>query len=212
MVLFSIMNKFGRLLRRKRTRRAVISGLVITVFTLGAFGVVYANMRTTIPPEAYTPLLETVAKGESNGNYNAYFGNSINSEVRFTEMPISEVLKWQEAYVSSGSYSNAVGRYQIIGPTLEGLVKQHNIDPQAIFDEAMQDSLAIKLMERRGSVEYVEKKLSREQFAASLAREWAALPKVVGENPEESYYAHDGVNKSRVAVDEIFQAIAQLEV
>jgi conjugal transfer mating pair stabilization protein TraG len=170
------------------------------------------DASATIPPATYTPLLNTIAKGESNGNYNAYFGHSDNTTILFTEMTIAQVLKWQEDYVNGGSYSSAVGRYQIVRPTLAGLVKRHSIDLNAKYDEAMQDNLAIKLLERRGSVDYFEKKLTREQFAANLAQEWAALPKIIGENPEESYYAKDGVNKSRVTMAEIFQALASLEV
>jgi conjugal transfer mating pair stabilization protein TraG len=169
------------------------------------------DRKTTIPPEAYAPLLETIAKGESNGNYNAYFGEPGNSEVRFTEMPVGEVLQWQDEYVKQGNYSSAVGRYQFIRPTLAGLVKQNKIDLSARFDETMQDRLAIKLMERRGSRAYYDKVLTREQFAANLAKEWAALPKVLGDNPEQSYYADDGVNKSRISIPEVFQALTSLE-
>jgi muramidase (phage lysozyme) len=164
-----------------------------------------------IPPEAYTPLLEVVAKVESNGNYNAYFGNSSNTTTRFTDMSIAEVLAWQDEYVRQGSYSSAVGRYQIINTTLVGLVKEHDIALDERFDEAMQDRLAIKLMERRGSRAYFADAISREQFAANLAQEWAALPKVIGENPERSFYADDGVNKSRVSIVEILRVLAGLK-
>jgi muramidase (phage lysozyme) len=122
------------------------------------------------------------------------------------------VMHWQQEYVRQGSVSSAVGRYQIVRPTLTGLVARLKLDPNARFDEAMQDRLAIALLERRGAVEYVEKKLSREQFAANLAKEWAALPKVAGDKPGESYYADDGINQSRVSIDEIYQALAGLRI
>lgn len=175
-------------------------------------GVYYQSMTPkSIDPAAYTPLLNTIAKGESNGNYNAYFGHADNTSVRFTDMTIAEVLKWQEDYVKQGSPSSAVGKYQIIRPTLQGLVKQLDMPPDTRFNEATQDQMAIALLERRGARAYLSKEMTREQFAANLAKEWAALPRVVGENPEESYYAHDGLNKSQIGISEIFDALATLE-
>jgi len=168
-------------------------------------------MPVKIDPTAYTPLLATIAKGESNGNYNAYFGNAANATLRFTEMPVGQVLQWQEEYVRQGSPSSAVGKYQIIRPTLAGLVQQLGVDAEARFDEAMQDRMAIALLERRGAHAYIEKALSREAFAANLAKEWAALPKGAGPDAAESYYAHDGINKSRVTLDEIYAALAAFE-
>jgi len=198
-----------RRVARKTTPR---SALIVTCFILLAGIIVYKQaMPTNVDPTAYTPILNTIARGESKGNYNAYFGNVTNSTVRFTEMPVAAVLQWQEAYVQQGSPSSAVGKYQIVRPTLAGLVQQLGIDPQTRFDEALQDRMAIALLERRGALDYVDKKLTREQFAANLAKEWAALPRVIGDDPAESYYAHDGLNKSQISPDEIFNALAMLE-
>lgn len=194
-------------LRRKLRKKRTKAGLVLaSLFVVTAF-FVYQSAQTKIDPMVYQPLLTTIAKGESKGNYNAYFGNIRNDTVRFTDMTIAEVMQWQEQYVREGSISSAVGKYQIIRPTLNGLVQQHGIDVHARFDEAMQDHLAVLLLERRGAVAFVEKKISREQFAANLAKEWASLPRITGPNPHESYYAHDGVNKAFVTSDEVFAAL-----
>jgi conjugal transfer mating pair stabilization protein TraG len=185
--------------------------VAVVAYIVGVAAVTNHFTQPTIPLETYSPLLEIVAKGESNGNYSAYFGNGPNTEIRFTEMTIREVSAWQAEYVRKGSYSSAVGRYQIINTTLAGLVKEHDIGLDERFDEAMQDRLAIKLLERRGSRAYFAGAISREQFAANLAQEWAALPKVIGDNPERSYYADDGVNKSRVSIAEILGVLASLK-
>lgn len=153
-------------------------------------------------------LLNTIAKVESQHNYNAYFGNSGNASVIFTEMTVNEVLAWQKQFVEQGSPSSAVGRYQFIDSTLQGLVRQLKIDGNTKFDEALQDRLAVALLERRGIREYVDNKISREEFAHRLSKEWAALPKATGENPEQSYYAGDGLNKAQVSVDEVLTSIA----
>jgi muramidase (phage lysozyme) len=187
-------------------------GLIALLLALLIIVVTYnQSMTTRITPAAYSPLLATIAKGESKGNYNAHFGNAANTDIRFTEMSLAKVLQWQDAYAAQGNPSNAVGKYQIIKPTLAGLINELGLDMQLPFDQAIQDRMAIALLERRGAVEYVGKKLSREQFAANLAREWAALPKVLGSNPEESYYAHDGLNKSQISIPEIYDALAFLE-
>ena len=165
-----------------------------------------------IDPSAFRPLLEVIARGESNGNYNAYFGNPSNTKVKFNSMSVDEVMAWQNSYVAQGSPSSAVGRYQIINNTLSGLVDQLGLAGSEKFDEDMQDTMATALLERRGARDYVNNRISREQFAANLAKEWAALPKVIGDNPEESHYASDGLNKSRVAVSEIIGAIKRVDI
>jgi len=203
------LRKLKRSWRRASTKNKAI------IVSLGAVAVLIlvANLdsSTSIHPAAYKPLLETIAKGESNGNYNAYFGSSKNSEIKFTKMSIRQVLDWQAEYVNNGSPSNAVGKYQIIRPTLEGLVEQLQLDLDQAFDEATQDMLAITLLERRGSIDYVAGKLTTEQFAANLAKEWAALPKVTGHNPVQSYYAGDGLNRSLISVDEILLAVQRFK-
>jgi hypothetical protein len=194
----------------KRGLRGKAPVLVVLVFIfVGIF--VYAtymqNKRLTVDPATYAPLLQLIAKVESKGNYNAYFGNASNSSINFTAMSIAEVMKWQADHVSQGNLSSAVGRYQIVDKTLSGLVRQLGIDTNQMFDQAMQDQLAIALLERRGAESYINKELTRDQFAANLAKEWAALPKVIGEKPGASYYAGDGLNKSLVSVNEVMKAI-----
>jgi len=190
------LRKFKKYLRRTFTRR---NAMLVGIFIL-ALVVLWAIMhpRNAIAPEAYNPLLEVIAKGESQGNYNAYFGNVANKEIDFTSMTIADVLAWQERFVAEGKASSAVGRYQIIRPTLLGLVKELRLTTQEKFDKPLQDKLAISLMERRGAVNFVKNKLSAEEFAHQLSKEWAALPKVLGDMPESSYYAGDGLNRSLI--------------
>ncbi len=198
-----------RYFKRWQKRNKFKLTVLIVLFLSAAFA--YAgymgNQRLSVNPKSYTPLLNLIGKGESNGNYNAYYGNPRNTEIKFTDMSISAVMRWQKEYVATGSPSSAVGRYQIISGTLQGLVTQLNLDMNQKFDEQTQDAMAIALLERRGSIEYVNQELSKEDFAANLAKEWAALPKVIGENPEQSYYANDGLNKSRIESRAVLRAI-----
>lgn len=159
-------------------------------------------------PDIYTTdLLNTIAKAESNGNYNAYFGNSGNASVMFTSMTVDEVLAWQAEFIAAGNASSAVGRYQFIDGTLRGLIDRLRIDGDETFGPALQDRLAVALLERRGLREYVEGTISRDDFAHNLSKEWAALPTVIGETPSASFYADDGLNTARLSVDEIFKSI-----
>jgi conjugal transfer mating pair stabilization protein TraG len=204
--------KWIRMLKRHGHKIATYGLAALALVTMLA-GIMYKqSTTTTIDPAAYRPLLDTIAKGESNGNYNAYFGNAANTTIDFTKMPVREVLQWQADIVQQGSPSSAVGKYQIIRPTLAGLVQQLKIDDSVPFSEELQDRMAIALMERRGSAAYIEKKLTREQFAANLAKEWAALPKITGPTPDESYYAKDGLNKARIPVDEVYSALSTLKI
>jgi len=164
--------------------------------------------QDTIDPTAYQPLLAVIAKGESKGNYNAYFGHATTNDVQFTNMTIAQVLSWQDSFVSQGSPSSAVGKYQIISPTLHGLVKQLGLNTNDKFDASMQDRLAMALIDRRGAKDFVKNTLTTEQFAANLAQEWAALPVLDGPKAGQSYYAGDGLNAARISDPEIRAAIA----
>lgn len=194
-----------RWLYKRRLMTAV--GVLLFCVAIISYASYMSNRRLSVDPATYTPLLTLIGHAEANGNYNAYFGNGDNTSIDFTNMSITQVLQWQDDYVRQGNPSNAVGKYQIISTTLGGLVRQLDIDGKQKFDPAMQDKFAIALLERRGAESYINKELTRDQFAANLAKEWAALPKVIGNNPGDSYYAGDGLNKSRVSIDEIKKAI-----
>lgn len=158
----------------------------------------------------YSGLLAVIAEGESKGNYNAYYGNTGNDAIDFTSMTVGQVLDWQADYVARGNPSNAVGKYQFIRPTLAGLVRELRIDTDRRFDAALQDRLAIRLIERRGVHEFIDGRISREQLAHNLSKEWAALPRVIGDNPSASYYDGDGLNAVQVRVDQVLAAIDSL--
>lgn len=196
---------FRRLKRAVRRHTPVAILCAILIF-IGALAIIM-HTRTTINPQAYTPLLETIAKGESNGNYNAYFGHGDNQSIHFTDMTIDEVLTWQSEYVKQGSASSAVGRYQFLQTTLDGLKNQLKIPGSTLFSKETQDTLARALVDRRGAVSFIEKKLSPEAFARNLSQEWAALPTTTGAAPEKSYYDGDGLNSAQIKPDEILHAI-----
>lgn len=210
MARHNIPNSSHKTLRALRKKEHLFTALSITLIgALAIYGVLHS--RTMISPTAYAPLLNVIAKGESHGNYNAYFGNVSNSEIIFTDMTLGEVLEWQAEYVSRGNPSNAVGRYQFIQPTLEKLINKLNLNLDVKFSAQLQDRLAIALIEERGAVAFVNHKLSIKDFLHNLAKEWAALPRIYGDTPEASYYEGDGLNHSRVDSKAILKAAEEFK-
>jgi len=199
------MRVYQRRLRRQSI--PLFSCIALLVVVIIGYAMNMQQQKPSIDPRAYAALLGLIGRVESNNNYNAYYGNADNQEVKFTDMTIAEVMKWQADFVAQGHDSSAVGRYQIIDSTLASLVRQLDINTTEKFDASIQDQMAIALLERRGSHSYAAEELSPQEFAANLAREWAALPRVIGDDPNSSYYAGDGINASRTNVDEVLKAI-----
>lgn len=208
--LFSFIHKRVYSRKRGKAGKTRLAGQLLLVAATGTLLFAFAgpNIMKNVH---YQGLLNTIARGESGGNYNAYFGKPDNTSVKFTSMTVGEVLQWQREYVENGSPSNAVGRYQFIRPTLAGLVEKHEIDKDARFGQQLQDKLAIALLEKRGVHDYMSGDISREQFAHNLSKEWAALPQVKGDKPKASYYAEDGLNKVQISIDEIYRGIGTLD-
>ena len=140
-------------MRWLQKRPAVFWIGAVFVTALIAYTIGSMNQRLQVDLVSAKPLLDLIARVESKGNYNAYFGNAGNTSIRFTEMSVDEVMQWQQEFIAAGHPSSAVGRYQIISTTLKGLVQQLAIDVNQPFDEAMQDRMAIALLERRGATE-----------------------------------------------------------
>lgn len=202
-------NYFNKKLKALKRRKLPLGLTLLMLMIVGL--VAYAGSmtkdRVAVDPKTFHPLLQLIAEAESDGNYNAYFSNAGNTTIDLTSMTIGEVLAWQKDFIKQGNPSDAAGRYQIISPTLKSLIKEMNLNQKQKFDQPMQDQMAMTLIERRGAADFINDKLSREEFAAQLAKEWAALPKVLGENPQESYYASDGLNKSLISISEVLAVI-----
>lgn len=212
-VTVKIFSRYSRKVKRWVRKQSLSTKffMILSVGLVIAYAYHMNTRRLSVDPLTYTPLMSLIGEIESSNNYNAYFGNPRNNEITFTDMSIDEVMRWQVDFVAQGNPSSAVGRYQIISTTLAGLVRELDLDTRQKFDQAMQDRMAIALFERRGSIAYVNNELTAEEFAASLAKEWAALPKVIGEDPESSYYAGDGLNTSRTSPDTILRIVAAIE-
>lgn len=162
------------------------------------------------------PILNLIGKYESRNNYDVIWGGISRSDYPskpLTKMTISEVLAWQDS-VDSKYQSEAAGHYQILEDTLRGLVINHGIDTGRLFDKAMQDDLAMKLLVGRGFSRFLGGQDDVEDMMLGLAKEWASFPvprDMKGSNRRlkagQSYYAGDGLNKAHATIAEVEQAL-----
>ena len=150
-------------------------------------------------PGSLDRIQNLIGSVESRGNYNALVGGST---ANLTDMTISEVFQ-QQAQMQGNYQSTAVGKYQIIKGTLEGLVNKLGLDPNTTkFNPATQDMLAAELIKEKGYDKYQGGTLSKEQFLASLAKTWAGLPA----SPQGGYYDGQNGNKAGIGWDAALQS------
>lgn len=147
-------------------------------------------------------ILDLIGKVEGRGDYNIMVGGKSNPNL--SNMTIAEVLSMQQGMRGSGHESTAVGKYQIIRGTLEGLVKNGHAKMTDKFDSATQDKLAMGLMKGRGYDKFASGKMSKEQFADNLAKEWASLPMANGRGAYDSV----GSNKALVSRTAFLDALS----
>ena len=120
------------------------------------------TMRTIEATGDAASFLNFVSGPESGGDYNAFnlggkkgghqaigsaFGDSATKRwgKQLTQMTVGEVMELGSSPSSENRWVWAAGRYQIIPDTLSGLVRNHGIDTNALYDEAMQDQMALYL-------------------------------------------------------------------
>lgn len=150
-----------------------------------------------------TQLLDMIADAEHNleDDYNTGYGNV---SVPFTSMTINEVLEWQDNYVADGSISSAAGRYQVLRGTLRDMVNWLDLSGDELFDEAMQDRIAVALLERRQYDDFLRGDITDEEFMLNLSMEWASLP---SDMDGFSYYDGDGINSAQTTPEIALAAI-----
>ena len=103
----------------------------------------------------------------------------------------------------------AMGKYQIQMRTASEVLSKAGIDPSTFkFDQAGQDKIYELLLKRRGLDDYLSGKITEEEFAHNLSKEWAALPKDAG---GASFYSGDGKNKAHRGWEETLTAIRTLK-
>ncbi|RWO97219.1 MAG: hypothetical protein EOQ98_19500 [Mesorhizobium sp.] len=106
--------------------------------------------------------------------YGAFTGGDRNL-VSMTLNEIGDLQRQMLANPANNFNSSALGRYQITGRTLNGLRDQLGLSGNELFDEKMQDRLAMQLASRRGA------------DVGGLRNEWEGLRNVDGDKILEAY-------------------------
>jgi muramidase (phage lysozyme) len=154
------------------------------------------------PTTSATRILDIIGKAESGGNYNILVGGKVNPEL--TSMTIREVLDFQRNMIAQGHESTAVGKYQIVQKTLQGLLNQGVVTPNETFSPGTQDKLAIALLNEKGFQKFQSGKMSAEQFADAIAQVWAGLPLSSGVSAAQGV----GSNKATISRQEVLTALS----
>jgi conjugal transfer mating pair stabilization protein TraG len=151
--------------------------------------------QTSVTGGSQGALLDLIAAPESGGNYNAWYGQPRQSEVDLSSLTLDQVRTLQGELVRANGGS-AIGRYQIVGETLDHLMGRLNLSGAERFTPELQDRLALQLARDAGLDDWREGRTSDEGFAQSLARVWAGLPR---DRSNRSYY--EGVAGNRAGLD-----------
>lgn len=123
-------------------------------------------------PGAYKGILDHIARSEGTsgrGDYNASLGYGRflpgGKEQNLTGKSLNEILALGKHMRGrpGNPNSSALGRYQIVGQTLRGLMAKLGLSGNELFDEKMQDRLGAELVRQRGA------------SAVGLSQEWASL-------------------------------------
>ncbi|KQR67865.1 hypothetical protein [Rhizobium sp. Leaf341] len=169
------------------------------------------DMATNKETSAFGQFMTEIMGAESGNNYNAFHGNGSNQSIRFTDMSIGDVLKWQSSgeWKRLGGKSSAVGKYQIIESTLKDTVRASGIDLDTKFTPAVQDKLIMfRLFDTRKMADYLDGKISDEDMVDKhLAAEFAGLKTTSG----KGMYDGDGLNKASLSARRTIAALQQFK-
>lgn len=163
-------------------------------------------------------LLALIRKYEAPAGYNQRFAEAVPKR-DLSKMTFDEVIEYGRQRVTvDKKQSSAIGAYQFITKTLRALRNNIKFNGKELFTPALQDELAMMLMEGRGLSSYLQGNLTAETFANNLAKEWASLPVVTpiqGASrmlkPGQSYYAGDGLNAAHHKPEVILAAVKALK-
>ena len=151
-------------------------------------------------------VLDLVAGPESRGNYNAWYAQAHQSQVQLADLTVREVRALQDRLVRRNGGS-AVGRYQIIDDTLDGLVARMGLSGKERFTPALQDRMAMQLAREAGLEAWLASGLNDARFAANLARVWAGLP---ADRSGRSHYAGIAGNRAGVGWGTVVAALRHI--
>lgn len=164
-------------------------------------------------PRAENPLLNLIGTTEGTDRGRGYnetlaYGKFTGGDVDLQNMTLNEVRALQRKMLNHPQNkwnSSAVGRYQIVGETLKGLMTEMGLNGSEKFDAALQDKMGMKLLQRRGYDKFMSGEMSAQAFQNNLAREWASLPNTSGRGH------HPGQTKTPKSGNRVVQVLSELK-
>lgn len=148
-------------------------------------------------------LLDLIGKGESDGNYNAVYGNPGNTR-DLSSYSLDDIIGHQQEARRRGIPSTAIGRYGFLYKTLRGLKAEMGLSGSEPFTPELQDKMGRMLLNRRGLQAYRAGRISKGTFALALSQEFASLP---DPTTGRSFYHGDKLNRSRVPRSAVYRAL-----
>jgi muramidase (phage lysozyme) len=158
-----------------------------------------AQRNIAAPGSQRRQLMDLIGRSEGTDRARGYnetlgYGRYTGGNVDLTSMTLAEVSALQRrmlAHPENRQNSSAVGRYQIVGTTMRGLIQEMGLNPnETRFTPEIQDAMAARLLERRGMSRVERGQMTPEQFQNGLAREWASLPTTEGAGAYAGQRAH----------------------
>jgi conjugal transfer mating pair stabilization protein TraG len=183
--------------------RSVISQDDTYLRTIGAYNRANTGSTPVFPPLSQSSvsggwpgaLLDLIAAPESHGNYNAWYGNAEQDRVDLAGLTVDQVRDLQADLVRSTGGS-AVGRYQLLDDTLDGLLGRMGLTGHERFTPVLQDRMALQLARDAGMEDWIRRRTSDEHFARNLSQVWAALPRDASNRSQ-----YEGIQGNRALVD-----------
>ena len=183
-------------------------------------GTVTRAYTKSAPDEFDKSLLNTIAKGESGGDYNSMnqggtkdkgiYGSGNSMRVigkNLTEMTVGEVITRGAKPSDSPEKRKkeglifAAGRYQIVPDTLKRLVNAGVVSKGDKFDAATQDRLGKALLEEAGLSSFKAGKMPASQFQNNVSKVWGAIANTSGQS------SLGGPNKANLAASSQFATL-----
>lgn len=157
----------------------------------------------TVPPtrEGYNPgavsLVSLIDKTEGGADYNTLYGFSNREGGPFAGVNVSDMTIGEAIAFANGEYgawsqgqlgykATPMGRYQIVGSTLEAAANAIGLDPNMKFSPQVQDAIFAYLASER-----LRKATTQEEKRAGLRAEWAGFKNVSDEELDAAIAAFE---------------------
>ena len=179
--------------------------------------------------KTYTPTKGAVAtmigKNESNNDYTKYNTGTLTKPMREYKRDFSKYTVRQHIANKNTRDNNpppngrvfAMGRYQIVPETMEGIYKKAGLTLDSVLSPQNQDLLFYKALLPSAAIRYINKQSDDIDAAVvAIAKIWASVGvpyPMKGAHrmlkKDEGYYAGDGINKAHTTSAQMKEALRQ---